>query len=59
MVCKSVERTRIMFIMKRKMDVGQEKDVENAIAKTEQYEAFMEYIAVCNHPEMLDDAEVE
>lgn len=45
--------------MKRKMDVGQEKDVENAIAKTEQYEAFMEYIAVCDHPEMLDDAEVE
>ena len=36
------------------MDVGEAKDVENAIAQKEKYEAFMEYIAICDHPEILE-----
>ena len=47
-------------IEKRKMDIGEAKDIENAIAMKEKYEAFMEYIAICDHPEILDDeSEVE
>lgn len=47
-------------IEKRKTDIGEAKDIENAIAMKEKYEAFMEYIAICDHPEILDDeSEVE
>ena len=47
-------------IEKRKIDIGEAKDIENAIAMKEKYEAFMEYIAICDHPEILDDeSEVE
>ena len=46
-----------VIIKKRKMDIGEEKDVENSVAKADKYEAFMEYIAVCDHPEILDDEE--
>lgn len=42
-------------ITKRKMDIGEQKDVENALAMKETFEAFMEYIAVCDHPEILED----
>lgn len=44
-------------IMKSKMEIGQKKDVENAIAQKEKFESFMEYIAICDHPEMFDDEE--
>lgn len=47
------------IIKKTKMDIGEAKDIENAIASKAKYEAFMEYIAICDHPEMLDDEEVE
>lgn len=47
-------------IEKKKMNIGEAKDIENAIAMKEKYEAFMEYIAICDHPEILDDeSEVE
>ena len=44
-------------IIKQKMDIGEKKDVENSIAKAEKYDAFMEYIAICDHPEILEDEE--
>ena len=46
-----------MLITKKKMNIGEEKDIENAIAAKEKYEAFMEYIAICDHPEILEDEE--
>lgn len=47
-------------ITKKKMDVGEAKDIENALAMKDKYEAFMEYIAICDHPEILDgEMEVE
>lgn len=42
-------------ITKKKMDIGEAKDIENALAMKDKYEAFMEYIAICDHPEILDD----
>lgn len=42
-----------IIIKKSKMDIGQEKDIENANAMAEDYKAFMDYIAVCDHPELL------
>ena len=46
-----------IIIKKSKMDIGQEKDIENANAMAEDYKAFMDYIAVCDHPELLPDEE--
>ena len=43
------------IIKKIKMSIGEAKDVENAIAMKEKYEAFMDYIAVCDHPEILEE----
>ena len=45
------------IILKKKMDIGEAKDIENALAMKEKYEAFIEYIAVCDHPEILEDEE--
>ena len=42
-------------IKKSKMDIGQQKDVENAMAVSADYQAFMDYIAVCDHPELLPE----
>lgn len=42
-------------IKKSKMDIGEAKDIENAIAMKEKYESFMEYIAICDHPEILEE----
>ena len=44
-----------MLIKKMKMDIGEAKDIENAIAMKEKWEAFMDYIAVCDHPEILEE----
>ena len=43
------------IITRRKMTIGEAKDVENALANVEKYNAFMEYIAICDHPEMFED----
>lgn len=43
------------IITKKKMSIGEAKDIENAIALKEKYEAFMDYIAVCDHPEILEE----
>ena len=42
-------------IKKPKIDIGEAKDIENAIAMKEKYESFMEYIAICDHPEILEE----
>lgn len=47
-------------IIKRfKTDIGEKKDIENAIAEAENVKAFIDYIAVCDHPELLEEEEVE
>ena len=42
-------------IKKSKMDIGEAKDIENTLALKEKYEAFMEYIAICDHPEIMEE----
>ena len=37
------------------MSPAEAKDLENAIANADKVKAFMDYIAVCDHPEMLDE----
>lgn len=52
-----MERRNIMCditIKKSKMNIGTAKDIENALALKEKYEAFMEYIAICDHPEIME-----
>lgn len=46
-----------VIVKKQKMDIGEAKDIENSVAKADKYEAFMEYIAICDHPEILEDEE--
>lgn len=45
-------------IERKKMTLGEAKDIENALAAKEKYEAFMEYVAICDHPEILEGEEV-
>lgn len=42
-------------IIKKKLSIAEEKDMENSLALAEDYKAFMDYIAVCDHPEILED----
>lgn len=46
-------------IKKSKMNIGEQKDVENAMAMSAEYAAFMDYIAVCDHPELLPEEVAE
>ena len=45
-------------IEKSKMTIPESKDMENALANAESFKAFMDYIAVCDHPEIFDNEEV-
>lgn len=45
-------------IIKKKLSIGEEKDMQNSLALSEDYKAFMDYIAVCDHPEILADEEI-
>jgi len=47
------------IIKKRHMDIGQAKDIENSLISQAKQEAIIEYIAICDHPEILDDEEME
>lgn len=47
------------IIKKRHMDIGQAKDIENSLISQAKQEAIIEYIAICDHPEILDDEEKE
>ena len=47
------------IITKFKSTIGERKDIENALAEAEDNKAFKDYIAVCDHPELLDDEPVE
>lgn len=42
------------IIEKVGMDIGQAKDLENAVANNEKYEALINYIIACDHPEVLE-----
>ena len=33
--------------------------IENSIANAEKFQAFMDYIAACDHPEIFEDVEME
>lgn len=47
-----------VIIEKVGMNPAEAKDLENAMANTEKFQAFMDYIAVCDHPEILEESEV-
>ena len=47
------------IIKKRHMDIGQAKDIENSLISQAKQEAIIEYIAICDHPEILDGEEME
>lgn len=42
-------------IKRQKMEIGDLKDIENSNAMAEVFKAFMDYIAICDHPEILED----
>lgn len=41
------------------MDIGELKDIENTLAGDERRAAILEYIAVCDYPEVFEDEEME
>lgn len=45
----------VSIITKFKSTPAERKDTENAIAMTEKHNAVIEYIAICDHPEILED----
>lgn len=47
------------IIIKRKMEIGEAKDIENSLSNQARTDAIIEYIAICDHPEILDDEVVE
>lgn len=42
------------IIEKLGVSPAEAKDLENAIANADKFKAFMDYIAVCDHPEMFE-----
>ena len=47
------------IIKKIKMDIGEAKDIENSLANHAKATAILEYIAICDYPEILEDDEME
>lgn len=45
------------IIKKRKLEIGEAKDIENSLISQAKQEAIIEYIAICDHPEILEDEE--
>ena len=43
------------LIKRRKTDIGEAKDIENAVADQARTNSILEYIAICDHPELLDE----
>ena len=43
------------FIEKLRLPIGQAKDVENAVANADKFQAFMDYVAACDYPEIIED----
>lgn len=46
-----------VIIEKLNVSPAEAKDLENAIANVEKFQAFMDYIAACDHPEMFEESE--
>ena len=45
------------MITRNNMGIKESKQLEILLANAEKIQAFMDYIAVCDHPEMLEDEE--
>lgn len=45
------------IIKKFKTDIGERKDIENALAENDKLVATVEYIAACDHPEVFEEEE--
>ena len=46
-------------IIKKQMPIDTAKEIENTIATAERLNSIIEYIAVCDHPEILEEADDE
>ena len=47
------------IIKHRKLDIGEAKDIENSLINQAKQDAILEYIAVCNYPEILENEQEE
>lgn len=47
------------IITKHKTEIGERKDIENALASQEKRDAILEYIAICDHPEVFEEESEE
>lgn len=47
------------IIKHRKLDIGEAKDIENSLINQVKQDAILEYIAVCNYPEILENEQEE
>lgn len=47
----------VSIIKKNKMEIGEKKDLENALAEDSKRTAILEYIAACDHPEIFAEEE--
>lgn len=45
------------IITKHIANIGELKDIENAIASDEKRQAMLDYIVACDYPEALEDEE--
>lgn len=44
-----------MEIIKYKSTIAERKDIENAIASGEKQQAILDYICICDHPEIFGE----
>lgn len=43
------------IITKHRTDIGELKDIENAIGRQEKRDAMLDYIVACDYPEVFED----
>lgn len=46
------------YIRPNRMGIREAKTLEIVAANDEKFQAFMEYIAICDHPEIIEGSEV-
>ena len=47
------------IITRHAVDIGERKDIENALAEQDKRDAILDYIAACDHPEIFEEDEEE
>lgn len=52
-----MSRKNPSIITKHRTNVGELKDIENALSEDQKRQAILEYIAACDHPEVFEEEE--